>query len=135
MQAIEKSADDITDICCRLLSYFGRPGKTATMSRRKKSPETNKLILKETLFMKYRKLGRTGFNVSDVAYGLWGMSGWSGSDDQQSLDSLQLAVDSHCNFFDSAWAYGAQLRQAPLCRVENSSRQRQVARAPEIQIS
>jgi aryl-alcohol dehydrogenase-like predicted oxidoreductase len=56
--------------------------------------------------MKYRKLGRTGFEVSDIAYGLWGMSGWSGSDDQQSLDSLQLSVDSGCNFFDSAWAYG-----------------------------
>ena len=56
--------------------------------------------------MKYRKLGRTGFNVSDIAYGLWGMSGWSGSDDRQSLDSLQLAVDSGCNFFDTAWAYG-----------------------------
>jgi len=56
--------------------------------------------------MKYRKLGRSGFAVSDIAYGLWGMSGWSGSDDQQSLDSLQLAVDSGCNFFDTAWAYG-----------------------------
>src|ERR1700722_406468 len=56
--------------------------------------------------MEYRKLGRTGFEVSDVAYGLWGMSGWSGSNDQQSLDSLQLAVNSGCNFFDSAWAYG-----------------------------
>jgi aryl-alcohol dehydrogenase-like predicted oxidoreductase len=56
--------------------------------------------------MKYRKLGRTGFEVSDIASGLWGMSGWSGSDDQQSLDSLQLAVDSGCNFFDTAWAYG-----------------------------
>lgn len=56
--------------------------------------------------MKYRKLGRTNFNVSDIAYGLWGMSGWTGSDDQQSLASLQLAVDSGCNFFDSAWAYG-----------------------------
>src|ERR1700733_5901143 len=56
--------------------------------------------------MNYRKLGRTGFNVSDIAYGLWGMSGWSGSDDRQSLDSLQLAVDSGCNFFDTAWAYG-----------------------------
>ena len=56
--------------------------------------------------MKYRKLGRTGFDVSDIAYGLWGMSGWSGSDDQQSLDSLQLSVDSGCNFFDTAWAYG-----------------------------
>ena len=56
--------------------------------------------------MKYRKLGRTGFDVSDIAYGLWGMSGWTGSDDQQSLASLQLAVDSGCNFFDTAWAYG-----------------------------
>src|SRR5258708_17857915 len=56
--------------------------------------------------MKYRKLGRTGFDVSDVASGLWGMSGWTGSDDEQSLDCLQLAVDSGCNFFDTAWAYG-----------------------------
>ena len=56
--------------------------------------------------MKYRKLGRTGFEVSDIAYGLWGMSGWTGSDDQQSLESLQLSVDSGCNFFDTAWAYG-----------------------------
>jgi aryl-alcohol dehydrogenase-like predicted oxidoreductase len=56
--------------------------------------------------MKYRKLGRTGFDVSDVAHGLWGMSGWSGSDDQESLGSMQLAVDLGCNFFDTAWAYG-----------------------------
>jgi aryl-alcohol dehydrogenase-like predicted oxidoreductase len=56
--------------------------------------------------MNYRKLGRTGFDVSDIAYGLWGMSGWSGSDDQQSLDSLQLSIDAGCNFFDTAWAYG-----------------------------
>ena len=56
--------------------------------------------------MKYRKLGRTAFEVSDIAYGLWGMSGWTGSDDEQSLESLQLSVDSGCNFFDTAWAYG-----------------------------
>jgi aryl-alcohol dehydrogenase-like predicted oxidoreductase len=56
--------------------------------------------------VKYRTLGRTGFKVSELAYGLWGMSGWSGSNDQQSLDSLQLAVDLGCNFFDTAWAYG-----------------------------
>jgi len=56
--------------------------------------------------MNYRTLGRTGFSVSEIAHGLWGMSGWSGSDDQQSLAALQLAVDLGCNFFDSAWAYG-----------------------------
>lgn len=56
--------------------------------------------------MKYRKLGRTGFDVSDIAHGLWGMSGWSGSEDRESLEALQLAVDLGCNFFDTAWAYG-----------------------------
>lgn len=56
--------------------------------------------------MKYRRLGRTGFEVSEMAHGLWGMSGWSGSDDRESLDALQLATDRGCNFFDTAWAYG-----------------------------
>jgi len=56
--------------------------------------------------MIYRKLGRTGLEVGDIAHGLWGMGGWSGSDDRESLASLQLAVDLGCNFFDSAWAYG-----------------------------
>jgi aryl-alcohol dehydrogenase-like predicted oxidoreductase len=56
--------------------------------------------------MRYRILGRTGFQVSDIAHGLWGMSGWTGSDDAESLAALQLAVDNGCNFFDTAWAYG-----------------------------
>jgi aryl-alcohol dehydrogenase-like predicted oxidoreductase len=56
--------------------------------------------------MKYRKLGRTGFEVSEIGQGLWGMSGWSGSDDKESLTAMQLAVDTGCNFFDTAWAYG-----------------------------
>ena len=56
--------------------------------------------------MKYRKFGRTGFEISDIAHGLWGMGGWSGSEDEQSLKALQLAVELGCNFFDSAWAYG-----------------------------
>jgi len=56
--------------------------------------------------MKYRKLGRTNFEVSEIGDGLWGMSGWSGSDDKESLSSMQLAVDSGCNFYDTAWAYG-----------------------------
>ena len=56
--------------------------------------------------MRTRTLGKTGFNVSEMACGLWGMSGWSGSDDAESLRALQLAADLGCNFFDTAWAYG-----------------------------
>jgi aryl-alcohol dehydrogenase-like predicted oxidoreductase len=57
--------------------------------------------------MKYRKFGRTNWNVSDIGYGMWGMGGWTGSDDEESLKSLQLAADMGCNFFDTAWGYGA----------------------------
>lgn len=56
--------------------------------------------------MNYRRLGRTGYEVSDIAHGLWGMSGWTGSDDQESLTAMQSGVDLGCNFFDTAWAYG-----------------------------
>jgi aryl-alcohol dehydrogenase-like predicted oxidoreductase len=37
---------------------------------------------------------------------MWGMGDWTGSDDEQSLRSLQLAVDLGCDFFDTAYAYG-----------------------------
>jgi len=56
--------------------------------------------------MNYRRFGRTGWMVSDVGYGMWGMAGWTGSDDAESSLSLQRAVDLGCNFFDTAWAYG-----------------------------
>ncbi len=56
--------------------------------------------------MRYRTFGRTGWTVSEVGYGMWGMAGWSGSDDDESIASLDRAVALGCNFFDTAWAYG-----------------------------
>ena len=56
--------------------------------------------------MNYRRFGRTGWRVSEIGYGMWGMGGWTGSDDEQSMRSLQRAVDLGCTFFDTAWAYG-----------------------------
>jgi len=57
--------------------------------------------------MKYRRFGRTNWNVSEIGYGMWGMAGWTGSEDKESSLSLQKAVDLGCNFFDTAWGYGA----------------------------
>jgi aryl-alcohol dehydrogenase-like predicted oxidoreductase len=56
--------------------------------------------------MQYRRFGRTGWEVSEIGYGMWGMAGWTGSEDAESIASLQRAVDLGCNFFDTAWAYG-----------------------------
>ena len=57
--------------------------------------------------MQYRTFGRTGWQVSEIGYGMWGMAGWTGSDDEESMGSLRRAVELGCNFFDTAWAYGA----------------------------
>jgi aryl-alcohol dehydrogenase-like predicted oxidoreductase len=38
---------------------------------------------------------------------MWGVGGWSGSDDRQSLDALDEAIALGCNVFDTAWAYGS----------------------------
>ncbi|HSP06982.1 MAG TPA: aldo/keto reductase [Acidobacteriota bacterium] len=56
--------------------------------------------------MQYRRFGRTGWQVSEIGYGMWGMGDWTGSDDEESLRSLDRAVQLGCNFFDTAWAYG-----------------------------
>ncbi|MHC4166879.1 MAG: aldo/keto reductase [Planctomycetota bacterium] len=57
--------------------------------------------------MEFRRFGRTNWQISEIGYGMWGMGGWTGSDDDESLGSLQHAVDLGCNFFDTAWGYGA----------------------------
>ena len=57
--------------------------------------------------MKYRRLGRTNWQVSDVGYGMWGMAGWTGSDLDEVNRALHRAVELGCNFFDTAWGYGA----------------------------
>jgi aryl-alcohol dehydrogenase-like predicted oxidoreductase len=53
-----------------------------------------------------RPFGRTGWAVSEVGFGMWGMAGWTGSDDQESFAALDRAIELGCNFFDTAWAYG-----------------------------
>ena len=56
--------------------------------------------------MRYRRFGSTGWEVSEIGYGMWGMAGWTDSNDDESLASLQSSVDLGCNFFDTAYAYG-----------------------------
>ena len=52
--------------------------------------------------MNKRRLGKTNLNVSEFGHGLWGMGGWSGSDDRDSIDILEKSAALGCNFFDSA---------------------------------
>jgi aryl-alcohol dehydrogenase-like predicted oxidoreductase len=56
--------------------------------------------------MRYRTFGRTGWQVSEIGYGMWGMGGWTGSNDDESLRALGRALALGCTFFDTAWVYG-----------------------------
>jgi len=58
--------------------------------------------------MRYRKLGRTHFEVSDIGYGAWGIGGkqWLGGTDDESLLALRRAIELGVNLIDTALAYG-----------------------------
>ncbi len=72
--------------------------------------------------MEYRALGRTGWNISEIGFGAWGIGGgdWGATDDKKSLAALHKAIDLGVNFIDTADVYGdghseqliAQVRKA-----------------------
>jgi aryl-alcohol dehydrogenase-like predicted oxidoreductase len=82
--------------------------------------------------MNYRKFGRTGWQVSEIGYGMWGMAGWTGSNDDESLESLQLSVDLGCNFFDTAWGYGAGKSEGLLGRLVRANKDKKLYTATKI---
>src|SRR6266850_5342377 len=81
--------------------------------------------------MRYRRFGRTGWNVSEIGYGMWGMAGWTGSDDPESLAALQRAVDLGCNFFDTAWAYGDGHSEQLLGKILRANKNNPAAGGPD----
>lgn len=55
--------------------------------------------------MQYRNFPVKSCQWSSVGYGMWGLAGWTGNDDEETFASLCLAVENGVNFFDTAWAY------------------------------
>ena len=58
--------------------------------------------------MRYRRLGRTRLEVSEIGFGAWGIGGkqWRGGDDRVALKALERSFDLGLNFIDTALAYG-----------------------------
>jgi aryl-alcohol dehydrogenase-like predicted oxidoreductase len=57
--------------------------------------------------MKFRKLGRTGLNVSEVGFGAWAIGGsWGPQSEADSVAALHKALDLGVNFIDTAAGYG-----------------------------
>jgi aryl-alcohol dehydrogenase-like predicted oxidoreductase len=82
--------------------------------------------------MHHRTFGRLGWRVSEIGHGLWGMGGWSGSDDDMSGRALDRAVWLGCNFFDTALAYGNGHSERLLARTLVQHRARRLYVATKI---
>ena len=67
--------------------------------------------------MEYRRFGRTNWKVSEIGYGMWGLAGWTGSEASEVDRALERSVALGCNFFDTAWAYGAGMSEQVLNRL------------------
>jgi aryl-alcohol dehydrogenase-like predicted oxidoreductase len=76
--------------------------------------------------MKTRRLGRTGFEVSEIGYGAWGIGKglWVGADDDASLRALHRAVDLGVNFIDTALAYGPHHSERLVGRLARERKER-----------
>ena len=82
--------------------------------------------------MRYRRFGRTGWEVSEIGYGMWGMASWSNSNDDESLRSLQASVEQGCNFFDTAYAYGDGRSENLLGQIVRSNPDKRLYTATKI---
>lgn len=57
--------------------------------------------------MRYRRLGKTGWDVSAISMGCWGIGGqWGPVEERQAIATIHAARDAGVNLFDTADAYG-----------------------------
>jgi aryl-alcohol dehydrogenase-like predicted oxidoreductase len=58
--------------------------------------------------MRYRRLGRTDWQVSEIGMGTWALGGgeWGQQDDRDSVAALHKTLELGCNFIDTARGYG-----------------------------
>ncbi len=84
--------------------------------------------------MRYRRLGKTGFDVSEVGYGAWGIGGgqWLGHTDKESLVALKAALAAGVNFIDTALAYGEEGHSEKLVARALEDHDRQVYVATKV---
>ncbi|MDA3846458.1 MAG: aldo/keto reductase [Vallitaleaceae bacterium] len=75
--------------------------------------------------MQYRRLGKTGYSVSEVSFGSWAIGGtWGPVEDSTSMRALDEAIDQGINFFDTADVYGDGHSEKLLSRLAKSKKER-----------
>src|SRR3954454_18384660 len=74
--------------------------------------------------MRYRPLGRTGWDVSEISFGAWAIGGsWGNVDDNESMAALNTAIDAGVNFIDTADVYGMGRSERLIARLKSERRE------------
>ena len=77
--------------------------------------------------MQSRRLGKTGWDVSEIGFGAWAIGGaWGETDDEESMAALHAAVDAGVTFFDTADVYGDGRSERLLARLLRERNERLV---------
>lgn len=73
--------------------------------------------------MNKRRLGRTGYEVSEIGFGAWGIGGamWRGTSDDEGAEALRTALDLGVDLVDTALAYGDGHSERLIARVLDAS--------------
>jgi myo-inositol catabolism protein IolS len=77
--------------------------------------------------MKYRKLGKSNIEVSEISLGCWTMgglnwvngdpNGWANVDEKEVTEAINFAIDNGVNHFDNADVYGNGRAEGMLARI------------------
>jgi aryl-alcohol dehydrogenase-like predicted oxidoreductase len=74
--------------------------------------------------MRYRPLGKTGLQSSEIGFGAWAIGAdWGDVDDEQSLRALHAAADAGVTFFDTADVYGDGRSERLIARFRKERRE------------
>jgi aryl-alcohol dehydrogenase-like predicted oxidoreductase len=80
--------------------------------------------------MRYRQLGKTGIQISEIGFGTWGIGGtttnmpaYGSTDDSESINALEMAFSQGVNFFDTSNLYGWGHSESLLGQTFNTRRQ------------
>lgn len=75
--------------------------------------------------MKYRTLGRTAINVSEIGFGAWAIGGsWGPQNEKDSIEALHKALDLGVNFIDTAAGYGDGKSERLIAKVLKERKER-----------
>jgi aryl-alcohol dehydrogenase-like predicted oxidoreductase len=75
--------------------------------------------------MKYNKLGQSGVEISELAFGAWAIGGWmwGGADSKEAVNAIETAIGNGMTTIDTAAVYGFGLSEELVGKAIKKKRQ------------